>query len=74
MPGPVLDYDPDPARYRRGMATTRDHAVASLYDGVAARLRDATRVLDVGCTEGVLRAALPQVTWVVGLDASPGGL
>lgn len=68
-----FDYDSDPDRYRRGMRVTRAHAAASLYYTVAAALRDAGAglVLDVGCGEGPLRAALPaDGPRLVGLDAS----
>ncbi len=68
---PTLDYDADPDRYRRGMSSARSHARVSLYDTVAGLLGDAARVLDVGCAEGVLRAALPVGVTVVGLDSSP---
>jgi SAM-dependent methyltransferase len=69
--GVPSDYETDPKRYRLGMAVTGAHAGASLYALVAARLVElgARRVLDVGCADGVLRAALPQAgPWLVGLD------
>jgi SAM-dependent methyltransferase len=65
------DYTADPGRYRLGMAIARAHATAGLYDLVAALLTglDARLVLDVGCADGVLRAALPAPgPRVVGLD------
>ena len=74
---PPRDYDSDPGRYRLGVRLTRAYARSDLYAAVAARLRDAAAglVLDVGCGEGVLRAALtdsdvPSVR-LVGLDRSP---
>jgi SAM-dependent methyltransferase len=67
--GVPSDYTADPGRYRLGMAVAGAHATASLYDLVAAVLTGLAvrRVLDVGCADGVLRAALP-APWVVGLD------
>ena len=65
------DYDTDPDRYRLGMAIAGAHAAASLYVLVAETLVSlgARRMLDVGCADGVLRAALPQPgPWLVGLD------
>lgn len=66
------DYDADPERYRRGMRLTERYAggdlyatIAELLDGSAART-----VLDVGCAEGRLRAAVDGRITVVGLDAS----
>lgn len=67
------DYDAAPERYRTGMAVAAAHAAADLYATVAARLAGigARTVLDVGCAEGVLRAALgPGGPWLVGLDTS----
>ena len=67
------DYDTDPERYRLGMRTARAHTAADLHDRVARLLGDlgAGTVLDVGCADGALRAALPAPgPWLVGLDAS----
>jgi SAM-dependent methyltransferase len=67
------DYDTDPERYRLGMRTARAHTGADLHDRVARLLGDlgAGTVLDVGCADGALRAALPAPgPWLVGLDAS----
>jgi SAM-dependent methyltransferase len=71
--GVVSDYDRDPERYRRGMAVTRSYAAGTLYRVAAAVLADlgAREVLDVGCAEGALRAALPRSgPRLIGLDAS----
>lgn len=68
-----IDYDDDPRRYRLGMQNTRRHSALSLYDRVALLLGElqASAVLDVGCAEGVLRAALPPAgPTLVGLDRS----
>ena len=56
-----FDYDTSPDRYRLSMAVTRAHAQGSLYAVVAEVLAElgARLVLDVGCADGVLRAALP---------------
>jgi SAM-dependent methyltransferase len=67
------DYDTDPERYRPGMRTARAHTRADLYGRVARLLGalGAGTVLDVGCADGALRAALPAPgPWLVGLDAS----
>jgi SAM-dependent methyltransferase len=67
------DYDTDPLRYRLGMRTARAHTRADLYGRVARLLGalGAGTVLDVGCADGALRAALPAPgPWLVGLDAS----
>jgi SAM-dependent methyltransferase len=76
--GVPLDYTRDPQRYRLGMAVAGAHASASLYDLVTATLAElgARRVLDVGCADGVLHAAVtrapddpaPDGPWLVGLD------
>jgi SAM-dependent methyltransferase len=69
--GVPSDYESTPGRYRLGMAVTREHATASLYTLVAGMLAelDARLVLDVGCADGVLHAALPPFgPRVVGLD------
>ena len=66
-------YDTDPERYRLGMRTARAHTGADLYGRVARLLGalGAGTVLDVGCADGALRAALPAPgPWLVGLDAS----
>lgn len=68
-----FDYDADPERYRLGMHVTQAHSSVSLYDRVAALLGDlgVGLVLDVGCADGVLRAALPPSgPRLVGLDTS----
>jgi SAM-dependent methyltransferase len=68
-----FDYDVDPERYRSGMRIAGAHAEASLYDWVARMLRDlgARNVLDVGCADGPLRAALPpRGPRLTGLDLS----
>jgi SAM-dependent methyltransferase len=67
------DYDTDPERYRLGMRTAQAHAGVDLYGRVARLLGalGAGTVLDVGCADGALRAALPAPgPWLVGLDAS----
>lgn len=67
------DYDTDPERYRLGMRSARAHTAADLYGRVAQLLGElgASTVLDVGCADGALRAALPAPgPWLVGLDAS----
>lgn len=68
-----FDYDAAPERYRLGMQVARAHSVSSLYDRVAGMLADLNVgvVLDVGCADGVLRAALPPSgPRLVGVDAS----
>ncbi len=68
-----FDYDAAPERYRWGMQVTRAHSARSLYDRVAVMLTDLDVgvALDVGCADGVLRAALPPSgPRLVGLDAS----
>jgi SAM-dependent methyltransferase len=71
-----FDYDVDPQRFRLATRVTRQHLVAarSLYDRLAEVLAgiDPRRILDIGCGEGALRAALPaRLRWrLVGLDAS----
>ena len=67
------DYDTHPERYRLGMRSARAHTGADLYGRVARLLGDlgASTVLDVGCADGPLRAALPAPgPWLVGLDVS----
>jgi SAM-dependent methyltransferase len=61
------DYDSDPERFRTGKRVTARYARADLYPEVAARLRGYDPILDVGCAEGALAAALPGV---IGLDRS----
>jgi SAM-dependent methyltransferase len=75
MPTP-FDYDRDPDRFRLASRLTRQHLTASpsLYAHLADLLvgLDAQRILDIGCGDGALRAALP-ARWqarLVGLDAS----
>ena len=69
-----FDYDADPERFRLASRVTRQHLLAerSLYERLAELLVEigARRVLDVGCGEGALRAALPARLRLVGLDAS----
>jgi SAM-dependent methyltransferase len=70
-----FDYDASPERFRLAARVTRQHLLArSLYDQLADLLAGigAGRVLDVGCGEGALRAALPARlrSRLVGLDAS----
>jgi SAM-dependent methyltransferase len=72
------DYDTDPDRYRLGTEVTAAHLRpgSTLYETIAALLgeRDVRRVLDLGCGEGALGAAVaalfPVPPTVVGLDAS----
>lgn len=67
-----FDYDEDPDRYRAAMAGIAAHSVADLYRWVAGLLDElgVRLVLEVGCAEGVLRAALPAAVHLVGLDRS----
>jgi SAM-dependent methyltransferase len=68
-----FDYDTAPEQYRLGMQAMRAHSASSLYDRVAVMLTElaARFVLDVGCADGVLRAALPPCgPRLVGIDAS----
>ena len=62
------DYDRDPDRFRTGQRVTARYARADLYAEIARRLHGHGPVLDVGCGEGALAAALPGV---IGLDRSP---
>jgi ubiquinone/menaquinone biosynthesis C-methylase UbiE len=70
------DYDRNPERFRLATSVTRQHLTAaqSLYDYLAEMLAqvDPRRILDIGCGEGALRAALPAQLQprLVGLDAS----
>jgi SAM-dependent methyltransferase len=71
--GVPCDYDSDPGRYRLGMRNAKAHTALDLYGRVARLLGEpgASTVLDVGCADGVLRAALPASgPWLVGLDTS----
>jgi SAM-dependent methyltransferase len=71
-----FDYDADPERFRLAAAVTRRHltAAGSLHEQLAALLVGigARHILDIGCGEGALRAALParSAARLVGLDAS----
>jgi SAM-dependent methyltransferase len=70
------DYDADPERFRLATRVTRQHLTAgrTLYELLADRLAriGPRRILDIGCGEGALRAALPArlAARTVGLDAS----
>jgi SAM-dependent methyltransferase len=72
--GVPFDYDATPGRYRRGMDVARAHtAGGSVYGLVADWLAklDVRLLLDVGCADGVLRAALPPSgPRLIGLDMS----
>jgi SAM-dependent methyltransferase len=71
-----FDYDADPERFRLATRVTSRHLTAgrTLYELLAERLARAgpRRILDIGCGEGALRAALPAplAARTVGLDAS----
>jgi SAM-dependent methyltransferase len=71
-----FDYDREPDRFRLASRVTGRHLTTSrsLYAHLAEVLveLDARRILDVGCGEGALRAALPAARRgrLVGLDAS----
>jgi SAM-dependent methyltransferase len=71
-----FDYDRNPERFRLGTRVTRQYLTAprSLHDHLAELLVaiEPRRILDIGCGEGALRAALPPRLRprVVGLDAS----
>jgi hypothetical protein len=71
-----FDYDRNPERFRLGTRVTRQYLTAprSLHDHLAEPLVaiEPRRILDIGCGEGALRAALPPRLRprVVGLDAS----
>jgi SAM-dependent methyltransferase len=65
------DYDTSPERYRLGMRLMQAHTTGDLYADIAATLErfEARLILDVGCGEGVLSAAVRGAV-VVGLDRS----
>jgi SAM-dependent methyltransferase len=71
-----FDYDFDPERFRLAARATQQHLTVgrSLYHHLAEVLVgvQARRILDIGCGEGALRAALPAPLQarLVGLDAS----
>jgi SAM-dependent methyltransferase len=71
-----FDYETNPERFRLATRVTRQHLTAarSLYELLAEELirLDPRRILDIGCGEGNLRAALPVPlrSRTVGLDAS----
>jgi SAM-dependent methyltransferase len=70
-----FDYDQDPERFRLAARVTSRHLTTrSLYDHLAEVLAglEPRRILDAGCGEGALGAALPAPlrSRVVGLDAS----
>jgi SAM-dependent methyltransferase len=71
-----FDYDFDPERFRLAARVTQQHLTVgrSLYHHLAEVLAgvQARRILDIGCGEGALRAALPAPLQarIVGLDAS----
>jgi SAM-dependent methyltransferase len=71
-----FDYDQNPERFRLAARVTRQHLTVgrSLYELLAERLArvEPRRILDIGCGEGALRAALPAAlrSRIVGLDAS----
>jgi ubiquinone/menaquinone biosynthesis C-methylase UbiE len=71
-----FDHDRDPERFRLAARLTLRHLTASrsLYQHLADALAGLRprRILDVGCGEGALRAALPAQLRgrIVGLDAS----
>jgi SAM-dependent methyltransferase len=71
-----FDYDANPQRFRLATRVTQQHLLPprSLYEQLAEVLVDhgARGILDIGCGEGALRAALPAQlrSRVVGLDAS----
>jgi SAM-dependent methyltransferase len=71
-----FDYERNPERFRLATRVTRQYLTAahSLYHHLAELLAqvDPRRILDIGCGEGALRAALPAQLQprLVGLDAS----
>jgi ubiquinone/menaquinone biosynthesis C-methylase UbiE len=71
-----FDYDANPQRFRLATRVTQQRLIAtcSLYDLLAELLVgiDPRRILDIGCGEGALRAALPDRlrSRIVGLDAA----
>ncbi|MEV4673702.1 class I SAM-dependent methyltransferase [Actinomadura sp. NPDC049382] len=70
------DYDSDPERFRLAGRVTGKYLIGarSLHDHIAMKLVNAgaSLVLDIGCGEGALSAALPRPAplRLVGLDAS----
>jgi SAM-dependent methyltransferase len=71
-----FDYDQNPERFRLATRVTKQYLTAarSLYELIAEVLArvEPQRILDIGCGEGALRAALPDAlgSRIVGLDAS----
>jgi SAM-dependent methyltransferase len=70
-----FDYDENPERFRLATRVTQQNLTTTdLYEHLAGMLsdEDPRRILDIGCGEGALRAALPVRLQprVVGLDAS----
>jgi SAM-dependent methyltransferase len=71
-----FDYDSNPERFRLATKMSRSHLTISrsLHTAIAEALirAEATLVLDIGCGEGALRAAMPTPSSarIVGLDAS----
>jgi SAM-dependent methyltransferase len=71
-----FDYDHNPKRFRLATRVTRQHLTAahSLHEQLTEVLvrGDPRRILDIGCGEGALRAALPARlrSRTVGLDAA----
>jgi SAM-dependent methyltransferase len=71
-----FDYDRNPERFRLAARVTKQHLTMarSLHDHLAEVLVGvrAQRILDIGCGEGALGAALPPLlrSRLVGLDAS----
>ncbi|TWP49960.1 class I SAM-dependent methyltransferase [Lentzea tibetensis] len=63
------DYDSTPERYRLGIGISKAYSSHDLCGRVAEQLRGRELVLDVGCAEGVLSAAVTG-SRLVGLDAS----
>ncbi|MFP3961190.1 class I SAM-dependent methyltransferase [Actinomadura fulvescens] len=57
------DYDDDPERFRLGSRITERHLSApSLYEHLATRLTGRSTIVDIGCGEGALAAALAAAT------------
>jgi SAM-dependent methyltransferase len=70
-----FDYDQNPERFRLAMRVTQQYLTsASLYEHLAEMLgrEDPRHLLDIGCGEGALRAALPPHLQqrLIGIDAS----